>query len=513
VLNLNGLAASFDRWFFAPADGRDLNLFRVLYCGALACVHMHEIIRVEKFYANYFSVYFPTPLFEWFGLGQLPLGIVRLSGIVLLAALACAAGGLYTRWALTLSWVSFFFFYGTVLGFEKPEPNALSRYTYHYNNIVLFILVILSVSPGISRWGVDAYFRSGYAKLRTSGVRWPDGYRPEEPPPGREPAGEAVPVWPTRLIKLTLALAYFGAGYTKLQTSGVKWADGYTLQAYFLQKYLGEGVWAGYWLAQYYWVCVVFSLGTLALELSFIVVPFLGNRHPLTWMYVVAGLGFHAGIAVTMNIIEFLPFMCLAYLIFLDWSLFRRLIKPVYPRPVAGYESTSPIRTPPPFPAESHPVRQPWELRLSRCFIIALLTTLLSCIALNVEAWPFTDYGVFPERAHYSKIRARQIRAIDSANDVYWLRGKELGSGTISLVRFYLAQVGRTSPERLADWRASFVHEGPDVLRHFHRHLPPPLRERFHTLEFVTRSVRMDVDGWLVPSDTVLFSTETRPRQ
>jgi hypothetical protein len=39
--------ASLDRYFFAADDGRNLNLFRALFCGALACVHFTKIFRLE----------------------------------------------------------------------------------------------------------------------------------------------------------------------------------------------------------------------------------------------------------------------------------------------------------------------------------------------------------------------------------------------------------------------------------------------------------------------------------
>jgi len=508
----------FDRFFFAPADGRSLVLFRLLYCGILSCVHLHEMSRIESLYKNPLSVYFPIPLFEWFGFGRPPLPFVQLCGVFLLIGLLCAAAGLFTRFALTLSWITFFFFYGATLGFEKQEPNSISFYTYHYNNIVIFVLLILSVAPGISLWSIDALRKRDRAQRFSF---WSQTTTP------------TIPVWPLLLIKSTLALAYFGAGYTKLLTSGVLWADGYTLQAYFLMKHLQEGAPIGYWLAQHYWMCVVASVGTLVLELSFIVVPFLRPRSPLLWLYIVAGLGFHLMIAITMHILHFLPFMCLTYFIFLDWptvhavagSLSNRFSR----REHHQQPALSPVQREGVFARKAFP----------RFFIVGTLSVLLLSVALNIEIWPFTDYGVFRGRLHYSQVQVGQLRGVDKNNNVHWLQTQNFGPGFHgwydggnflryymahstffnnstakinifvegTLLRFLLPHLSRLLPRNTAEWRKHLPLEGPQLLRDFHQHLPPPVRERFPVLEFVFRSVRMDAEGQLAPVDTVAFST------
>ncbi len=512
------------RMFFAPADARSVNLFRILYCSALAGVHLSQMSRVEHLYSSPVSVYFPIPLFEWCGLVQLPVSAVRACGVVLLLGLLCAASGAFTRVALTVSWISFFFFYGTILGFEKPEPNTLSFYTFHYNNIVFFILLILSVAPGIGVWGLDAVRKRGWAAV--SGF-W------------RQATVPSVPLWPLTLIKLTLALAYFGSGFAKLLSGGVYWADGYTLQAYFLMKYLQEGGCSGYWLAQSYWGCVLASLGTLALELTFIVVPFLRSNSRLMWGYVLAGLGFHLMIAATMRIFHFLPFMSLTYLVFLDWPTVCRLVQWVSIRFSPSLGRLSPVALASPVLI---PVREEaWFQHglFPRAFILGTLCVLSASILLRVELWPFSDYGVFRNRSHYTMIQVGQLRGLDKDNRAHWLRPQDFGPGFHgwydggSFVRFYLAYTAslREAPPRLSllldgtvlrslvarptetaerqlpDWREN--PEGPMVLRELYQRLPAAVRDQFPILEFVIRSVRRDAEGRLMPTDTVAFSTAT----
>jgi hypothetical protein len=122
-----------------------------------------------------------------------------------------------------------------------------------------------------------------------------------------------VPIWPIRLVKILLAFAYFGAGYTKVEAGGLLWADGVTLQGYLLMKYLEADAQMGFLVAQSYWACLTLSVLTIAWELTFPVILWLDNRHPVTRLYVTAGILFHLTIAATMKIAHFLPFMGLTY--------------------------------------------------------------------------------------------------------------------------------------------------------------------------------------------------------
>ena len=68
-----------------------------------------------------------------------------------------------------------------------------------------------------------------------------------------------------RLVFIEIAAFYAQAGYAKLRTSGAAWADGYTLQYYLLQKATP----AGLWLAEHLWLCCALSIGVLLFETGF----------------------------------------------------------------------------------------------------------------------------------------------------------------------------------------------------------------------------------------------------
>ena len=176
-----------------------------------------------------------------------------------------------------------------------------------------------------------------------------------------------------------------------------------------------------------------------------------------------------------------------------------------------------------------------------RAFILGTLSILSVSILLNVELWPFSDYGVFRNRSHYSKVEVGQLRGLDKDNRAYWLQPQDFGPGFHgwydggrfmrfyrahsaysreaprkfsllvdgTLLRFFVLRPAEAAVRQPRDWLKSFPQEGPMVLREFHQHLPSAVREQFPTLEFVIRSVQRDAEEWLVPVDTVVFSTTT----
>jgi len=445
-----------------------------------------QLYRMQALYQSYFSVYYPTPLFEWLGLGRLPLEVVMAAGVGLVVMLLLAAFGCMTRVALTVAWILFFVFAGTVVGFEKPVPNSVSPYTLHYNNICLFVLLILSVAPGVSLWGVDGARRRGWV--------WPSG----------QASRVSVPSWPILLIKFSLAFTYFGAGYTKLKASGVLWADGYTLQAYLLLKHLQEDLWAGYWLAQSYRACVVLSIATLVLEFGFLVVPFLSNRHPLTWVFVAGGLGFHGIIYLTMGIGHFLPFMGLTYLVFLDWALISRFLPSL---PISGATAAfAPNAAIAPALLDRHRV---WRDRFAGLFIAIYLGIHLGSIFGGIEAWPFTDYRVFADRSHYTQVSVDRIQGVDQRGNIRWLEPRDLGPGFngyydgTDFTRFYAYRVREHTGEQTAS----------EILGDFLEHLPARSGAQLDQLALVRRTIAREPDGRLVPANHILFHvgrSETR---
>jgi vitamin K-dependent gamma-carboxylase-like protein len=200
------------RHFFQPAAPQSLSLFRFLYCTTLAW----KLACDGDFFLEKFSLtaWYPIPLFERLGIPLMSPALFQVLHTVLLVALVLTALGACTRLAATTAWIAFFFYMGTYLGFGNSPHTT---YVIHSHNIVVFILFILALAPGVATYGIDGWLSR----------RW-------RSPLGKPATGIGQPVWatawPSQLIKLTLGLAYFGAGYCKLASHPL-WADGYTLQA------------------------------------------------------------------------------------------------------------------------------------------------------------------------------------------------------------------------------------------------------------------------------------------
>lgn len=385
----------FNRWldshFFRPNDPRSLSLFRLLYCAAI----LWFVVSDRGKYLEQFSAvtWHPMPLFELFHVPLMGVEAYQALYWVLVVALALTAIGAFTHVSATVAWIAFFFYVGTYLGFGKTPG---TNYVIHSQNICVMVLFILSVAPGVDRTGLDGWWQNGFR------LRLPSG--PPQP----------ISAWPSQLIKLTLGLAYFGAGYCKIVTS-IFWADGDTLQAHLISKYLLIDSQPGLWLAQHWWLCLVFGVATLVLELTFFLVVF----HPrLTWFYVVGAICFHTAIFLTMHI-NFFPYFGCTFLIFADWPTLKAVFSPFafIVRKVKSLWTGLPAAVP--MQAQSPAVIG--NSLFARVIVVGLGMILLACVIGRVESWPFTDYRVFQGRMKLHHVRVYRLAGISPDGAWNWV--------------------------------------------------------------------------------------------
>jgi len=360
----------FDRYFYQPVAPHCLNLFRFLFCFFLACQFFSFGFQRPQ------GIFYPIFLFELFHVDLMSKVSFAVSAFVLIAALLFSAIGLFTRVSLILASIFFLYHMGTIQGFSNFQ---FSSYVSHSTNIIFFILIILSVSPGVSVWGLDGL-------RRRKGQRLPSNQN-----------DMAIPNWPVQLIKLTLTLAYFGAGYCKLLEGGIYWADGYTFQAYLLKYAMFYEIDITYWLAQQYEVCVLLSIFILVFEITFPIIIFIPR---LTWIYVIGGLMFHGMSLWTMRI-NYFPYFGYVYFIFIDLAQRQTIVQP--PSDLNSYKK-----------------------HFSKLFMIGFITFLLGCIFLRIEFWPFTDYRLFQHRRHYRKMKVYRLAGVTHQGATQWLEPKYL---------------------------------------------------------------------------------------
>lgn len=123
------------------------------------------------------------------------------------------------------------------------------------------------------------------------------------------PAVEAASVF---TLKLLVSQMYFSAGLMKVLTAGVRWADGATLRSKLVHYHLHYGHPLARWLAGDPLRSRILAVAVLVFELTFwLVLPFPA----LAWVYLPAGILFHAGTAVTMRI-HYWIYVLPAYLLF-----------------------------------------------------------------------------------------------------------------------------------------------------------------------------------------------------
>lgn len=135
------------------------------------------------------------------------------------------------------------------------------------------------------------------------------------------PAGTA-PRWPLRLIQVLLVQMYLFAGYSKLVTTGLAWADADNIRNHMLilNQLLTrppDGSW-GYAVAGSTVLCSIIAWGGLAFELAFPAVLFSSGARKVL---VPVALAFHAANAVLFRVF----FQgSLLVLLFVDWDRLSR---------------------------------------------------------------------------------------------------------------------------------------------------------------------------------------------
>lgn len=459
-----------ERSFFHATDSRSLSLFRFLYCAL--CAYQLWASAAGQMARHAKGIFHPIPLFQLLGVGLFDAETFALVRWITIVALVLGAIGLFTRIALTAAWIGFFLYAGTTLSFTK---DAFSPYVTHTENIVVFVLMILSVAPGIAIWGVDGLRRRGFQWMPAASER-------------------QISAWPTQLVKLVFGFCYFGAGYCKVASHPL-WADGYTLQAYFLQKHMLVDNAVAQWMAQHWWLCLFAGIGTLVLELTFFIVPFVPRA--VQWLYVAAGVSFHTMIWLTMSI-NFFPYWGWVYLVFLDWPTLEALGRFLTRGFRAGVEALRAVALSWP----SSPLLG--ATRFARGFSVAFSVVMLVCIFAHIEAWPFSDFRVFQKRNHYRLAHVWRLAGVDENGERSWLTTHELVGSPVSTNR-------RIRRSYQAKDQTVVARE----LTNNALHLPDKSKQRYVALQLVSRTVAKDEDapGGFRIVDTPILAVPVTPTE
>jgi hypothetical protein len=347
-----------DRWAgwwlheLPPLDGR----LRLIVYGALlllALSHWKSPLRGVALYAGTDPALFrPHGLISALGLPWIPPGVLLVIAIVTGVAWLAAAIGLLGRISAIVTAVGAALLHGYCWG--------SSAFNHNYA-LPLYVLGALCFAAPDPRWSMDAWIRASYGR-----------------PPRPEPRGIGATGFARVLALVFVVTFYFCAGVTKLQTSGLAWADGHTI-AYWSEEDALESP-AAALLQEQQWLCVPLALLTLIFEVG---APLaLGAR--LRPIFILGWIGMHAGILLIMGPRYYENIVCFALL--LDWRAVRQ-------RGIAGLFA-------PPAP---QPV--PWQslapgARAAVALGTAVVTGALCVALLGVSWWPLSN--IYMYSAYYS---------------------------------------------------------------------------------------------------------------
>lgn len=263
--------------FFQSENLNHTRMFLILFDLAVALqILMNFRHQLRYFETQPTRIYpHPIPLLGKFKIPILDRKQFIISGIILMLSLIIAAIGYYPRFFLLISLFSYFLYFNPIMSLS---------YIQRKTNLIPIVLLILLFSPSI-----DISLDKG------------------------------AEVWSIILIKIVIAQMYFSAGLQKLRRAGFRWANGESLQAYFLDHYLWSDTGLALRLAKLPILCRLLSVSVLFFELTFWIIIFLPS---LTYFYLLTAFLFHFGIMVSMRI-NYLKYLSPVYLVFLTDIAFK----------------------------------------------------------------------------------------------------------------------------------------------------------------------------------------------
>jgi hypothetical protein len=280
----------FSRFFHAEEVPFGLAAIRILLPLVLLCPMLPRWFHARELYSSDGAV---APLWIGFGyrdmLPELPGTLAVALFSILILSLVASSIGWRTRTSLILATVLYTYF---------NLFDAVSTMT-KYSVIASHVLLLLSVSKCGAIWSVDSWLQRQRQQRDDTAGKLSAGW----------PRSAA---WPRRLLQLLIGCVYFGAGVTKMHTSG--FLTGEQLQAWLVTNVNYRNP-AGEYLAQLPSLIVVFAYITVVWEIVFIFTAWRGWGRRIM---LVTGIVFHFLTVLTLGLFVF-PMICTTiYLAFLN---------------------------------------------------------------------------------------------------------------------------------------------------------------------------------------------------
>lgn len=276
----------FTQIFFRSIPAEDVGLFRILFCATVLIGHIIFLPFHLSLYRA--SVGSDVELFFVSALTNNEFLAGAFLAVLLAVALFCASAGWRPRASLLLATVTFFLFY-------KPVMDTL---TLHHAQLPFFVLLILSVSPGIEALSVQRKSRKQKAYVDS---------------------------WPVQLPLVLLGLSYFATAFWKIVEGGIAQFNGDVLQYYLAFYGLSAGIELSVFLAGIPpWILAVLGTYVVFFQLTFLLMFVFPRAKPL---YVLSGICFHFAILALFHIATFPLFYTSVYFAAFSFAQWRHVYK------------------------------------------------------------------------------------------------------------------------------------------------------------------------------------------
>jgi hypothetical protein len=392
-----------------PLSGR---LRFVFYSGSLLLFFfLNDGLDFTREYAVP-DFYEPRGLPDLLGVPYLAPGAMRALMAGLYIAWVCAAVGFFSRAAKVATALGML----VALGFQQAYVAGAS----HTHYLLLWSLFCLAFSTSDLDWSVDSWL-SRKASLRRSTT-------------SRAQEGLGATGLPRQALLLIAVASYFSAGASKLVDAGLVWANGVSVQQYIASQ-VGQTSFElvtslRMWVAGQLWLCFLFSVGSLVLELG---APLALISRRLRHAFIVGWVAMHVVIVVVMFPNFWIQAWCVGVLL-TDWHWIRRVSARWIPRLQV--------------PAFQPPVGA-FRARLGGALYASLLIPIMATTVLQIEWHPFTHLPMYS-----SYVAPGIIAGIPEEDFGIESRAREIARGcagdrTMGYIRRCPWRVPRTFRERL----------------------------------------------------------------
>jgi len=277
------LRQRWERFWFEPSNPTDLGVCRLLFFGIFFTYYLSQDLSEWATVSQAFWI--PISYFRDFHLPVLPREVLDVFQGIWKAALALSCVGLWTRVSTLTTFVLGVYFIGLPHNFGK---------IHHLDAVVLLTCGIFALSRCGDGWSVDRLVRASR---------------------GARPAASGEYTWPIRLVWTLMALAFFGAGVSKLRHSGLAWIFSENMTMVMMQANTPLSA----RIAQFGWLCRLIAAGTVLFETG---APLALASRRARWVIMPGLFLMQVGIRVVMHVRFHSLMVC--YLFWVPWQRLGR---------------------------------------------------------------------------------------------------------------------------------------------------------------------------------------------